>query len=177
MSTWMRQGFVRSIQTSTIDLNNVTSNTATITVVNLTNTILIPKGQTHNLAGSNSDTSMAHLVLTNSTTVTASRFTGEATAYPVGFTAIEFFPGILRSVQAAVIELNGGTSQTATILSVNTTKAWVIHLGSKYNNAASSNAQNRDSLLTLTNATTVTASIAANPAASHLTSFMVAEFM
>lgn len=167
---------IKSIQVGSIDLNNVTSNTATITSVNTASAILLRRGDTHALVGNNNDTNTYTLVLTNATTVTASRFTGEASAFPCGFTVIEFVPGLIKSVQAGTIQLNGGTSATATISSVNTAKSWVIDLGFKYNNAAPQNASLFDRLLVLTNATTVTASIVTNPAASHISSFMVVEF-
>ena len=175
VSTWMRQGVIRSIQTGSIDLNNVTSNTAPINVVNLANTVLISLGSRHNLGSSVSQTCTYHLQLTNSTTVTATRFTSDANTFAVGYAVVEFLPGIIRSVQSGTIELNGSTSNTFPITAVNTAKAFVIHLGTRYNTVAAANVNQRDSILTLTNATTVTASCFVDPGFSHLTSFMVVE--
>jgi hypothetical protein len=67
----------------------------------------------------------------------------------------------IKSIQRGIIGIpNGSTSATATITSVNTSKTELRYLGYNY---ASTNIQ---SALTLTNSTTVTASLPSNAAAT-----------
>ena len=62
--------------------------------------------------------------------------------------------GIIKSIQRGTIAISGSnTSNTATISSVNMAKAVLIKLGSK---SESNEARHADTLLTLTDATTIT---------------------
>lgn len=166
---------VKSLQTGSIDLNGVTSNTATISAVVLANTMLIPCGDTHATTSTTSTEIMAYLQLTNTTTVTATRFTTEATAFVMQFIVVEFNTGVLNSVQRGITNVNGGTSTAVTITSVNTAKTFVSHLGRALN-ASGGSPQTRDTKLVLTNATTLTVSVASNPGVELDTSWEVVEF-
>lgn len=167
---------LKSLQTGTIDLNNVTSATATITAVVLANSILTLRGNTHNAALTNADVTLYRVELTNTTTVTVTRAAAEATAMPCGYTVSEMVTGVLKSSQSGTIQMNGGVTATATITAVVTAKSTVNHLGMSYNIAGSNDGRD-DTLLTLTNTTTVTSDAKINPGASNLVSFQVPEYL
>lgn len=65
-------GVLKSVQRGTITLNNVTSNTATISAVNLSTAMLSMQGFTYNTGGNNDSQYYPRLDLTNATTITAS---------------------------------------------------------------------------------------------------------
>lgn len=149
---------IQSIQQVEITIPALSSgSTATISSVTTANTILIYNGLR------STDTSMVprqdlfNIVLTNSTTVTAScSIANPDTDRIVCATVIEFKSGIITSNQSGFISLNAVTTNTATISSVTTSRAAVIWQG----NITSSIAQQWDRIsakLNLTNSTTVTA--------------------
>jgi hypothetical protein len=151
-----RNQLIKSIQTGTIDLNSVTSNTATITSVVTANSVIVFGGWTIN-ASSLSPSLFARVELTNATTVTAYCKVGSAgVVYPVAYTVIEYFPGRLVSSQRGTITLNGVASNTATITAVTIGKAWVSILGFTYNSGGNNDVSYYPKVV-LTNATTVTA--------------------
>jgi hypothetical protein len=65
--------------------------------------------------------------------------------------------GGIKSIQRGTISFSG-TSQTATVSSVNTSKSTLRRLGQTNNGGASATQANDESNLVLTNATTITAS-------------------
>lgn len=169
---WNQRSLVKSIQTGTVSLAAVTSNTATITAVVTGNCLVAFGGSSINTGGS-SDT-FTYISLTNSTTVTAVRSGGSGTV-TAAFTIIEFVPGVIKSNQAGTIALATVASNTATITAVNTSKATVINLGNMTDDSVSGNGQRWTVRLTLTNATTVTATHGS--ANDNLTaSYQVVEF-
>lgn len=169
-----RSSVIKSIQSGTIDLAGVTSATATVTAVVLANAVLLYNGRSNNNAAATSAAGYPRLTLTNTTTVTATRNTAQAGAMPVAWVLIEYYPNILKSCQYGTVSLGAGTSATATITSVDTTKAHVINLGWSSSSVAVMDATFEVKQV-LTNATTVTAtSNTANNATT--TSFVVVEF-
>lgn len=112
-------GIIQSIQQGTVAIGNgATSNTATITSVTQGNAFVMFQGQTFGAA--TDDTNLArcfgNVVLTNATTVTASRTTASTTTLTVGFVVVEFVAGILQSNSQAVSAAM--SSANATITSV-----------------------------------------------------------
>ena len=84
-------GVIKSRQTGTISLTSVASATATITGVNITKTALFWLGYSTNRASlNNADLWHPDLVLTNTTTITASVGSGTDTTV-VPYQAVEFF--------------------------------------------------------------------------------------
>ena len=166
-----RASAIKSIQPVSITIaTGATSNTATITSVVTTNTVLIFGGFSTSWVGAPDNyfpnRFKARLELTNATTVTAYRNTSDGSfTVTVTGTAIEFYPGNITSVQRGTITMNGGegASKTATITSVNTAKAVVVFLGQTTPSNNAGNPANNISAdlhcarLDLTNATTVTA--------------------
>lgn len=148
---WGASSLIASVQTGTITLNASASGTATITSVNTANSVIVAGGFSVNNATANTSFS-AYLTLTNATTVTATTV-GTGNDRVVAFTVIEFIPGVIRSVQSAIMTLSGVASASVTITSVNTAKSYVAYLGMNTNVAEDQTLPR----VVLANATTVTA--------------------
>lgn len=152
----MPHSLIKSVQRGTITISGTTSNTATITAVSLNNSIityLYHSTSSTAAAGREAD---ARVELTDNVTVTAVKgfATGDLVA---SYEVIEFWPGIIRSVQRGTVTVaNGATSNTATITSVNTIKSFIMWLGRSTTSTSSSGSVNW-LRLDLTDATTVTA--------------------
>ena len=152
-----RASIIKSIQTGTLTLSSVqTTNTATITAVVVNNSVMQLSWTTQ---ATNSSAAAVSLVLTNSTTLTATRTAHQSSTLDIQYTVIEFYGSVLRqAVQSFSISLGSGTStNTATITSVTTTKAAILPTGYTQDTAAAFRPDYTFAYLTLTNATTVTA--------------------
>ncbi len=153
LARWTQAGFVKTIQRGTIIIasGNV-SNTGTITSVDVNNARSKYLG--NNDAGADSQPSLlARVALTNGTTVTAFVNTAPTNNLTVAFEIVEYFPGVIKSVQRGSITITGGTgTNTATITTVNTLKSELTYLGTTIGSTGADVAW-----LALTNATTVTA--------------------
>lgn len=131
-----------------------TAQTVTITSVNTSNSFIAFGG-----VNSNSNTYAAAYntaALTNSTTVTYNRNTGSGINFSIYCTVIEFVSGVLNSAQRGTIALSAQTSNTATITSVNTSKAFGNYLGWL---TSGSNPDACWGKISLTNGTTVTGTV------------------
>jgi hypothetical protein len=163
---------VKRIQQGTIAIAGATTtNTATISAVSLANTILLWAGTstTDNTTITVDDGTFAHLTLTNATTVTATRGDAAFTT-TIGYIVLEFFPGVIKSVQYGTMAGNGAT---ATITTVNTLKSYVSCLGEYGPTADAAGLAAGFGTLTLTNATTVTSG---GGTASSVIRFIVVEW-
>jgi len=160
---WGASSLIKSIQQGTIAIGHgSTSNTATITSVDLANSFVVWGGWNYSNTSNTSDNFMANVVLTNATTVTAARV-GSTFTVTVSYTVVEFVPGVTRSIQRGTITLGGGqASLTATITEVNTAKTF-LSCGSN-NDSSGANGDSAFGKLALTNGTTITASRAASTA-------------
>lgn len=151
----------KSIQPISITVAGAASNTQTVTSVTPANSILLDAGRTSSDAsGFVNGGGLAWLTLTNATTVTATRGVNNADTAVIKGVLLEFLPGMLKSsTQCGTIAYAGGSS-TATITSVDTTKAILVStgFGNNYNTPSSAGDSNVFPVLTLTNATTVTSS-------------------
>ena len=156
---WRRTSFIKSIQRGTIALTNIGggehSVTATITAVDVNNSRLIYLGNITSGPAANQERGV-YLRLTNATTVTATVGSGSS-LQTVSYEVIEYYPGVIKSVQRGTIALNAVASNTATITSVNTSKSQMDFLGQD-NTVGDDNRQTM-ARLALTNATTVTATL------------------
>jgi hypothetical protein len=81
-------GVVRSNQSGTIAMTSVSTNTATITQVNMNKSLLINLGY---VVAGNDDNLWSYVGWTNGTTVRADRYATAATLTTVGFQVVEFF--------------------------------------------------------------------------------------
>lgn len=150
-------GYINSIQQVSITLGSAqSSNTATISAVGA-NAFIVWQGFTTDEAANNLYLDeFATLVLTNSTTVTATRTTSTTGTGTFNCVVIDPTSSLVTGVQAGTIAIVSGTSNTATITSVDTSLSAVFFLGSS---TLSSTVPTSAAGVTLTNATTVTASI------------------
>jgi hypothetical protein len=167
------------LQTGTIDLNGVTSNTATVTSVVTGNSSLTTSFNTRLDAAGNEDNGDWTMTFTNATTITVARYAtgGFATAFPVRYWLTEYIANILKSTQNYSIDLSNVTSATATISAVTTAKTLLNFLGKRINVAAQKTNDVTNVLHTLTNTTTVTASRGASTADAMLTTGEAVEFL
>lgn len=154
---------IQSVQTGTITISAAaSSNTATITSVDTTKSILIYEGRQPTSTGSaNNNRSATRIALTNATTVTATRGNTND-AVTVAFTVIEFASGV-NSIQSGTIAIAGAaTSNTATISAVGA-NAFMLWLGGS-TAVTALQWTNCESSVELTNSTTVTARCQTNDA-------------
>ena len=179
VSLWGASSLIKSVQRGTCAVAaGATTGTSTITVVDTANCSVRFLGfiDPNNGDGTtNPDVHFTRITLTNSTTLTATRATSDATyGRTVRFEVIEFLPGLLRSVQRGIVTLPGNASSTTTITSVNTDKTVMGFLGFTTNfGSASNNLEGLD--VALTNATTVTGTVG-NGTATGIVSFEALEF-
>lgn len=176
VAQWGQRGVLNRIQAGTLTIaGNQSSGTATITAVDVSNTLLVPGGYSLNDAATTNDAVYVRLTLTNSTTLTATRGkAGGSGVATVPYTVLEFVPGALRSVQYGTVALGGSASATATITAVDTTNAAVIFLGQSSTNVSGVTGQGQGRVV-LTNATTVTGTVDAAINATTL-GFVVVEW-
>ena len=144
---------IRSVQYGSITVANTeTTQTATITAVDVTRASLVFLGCSNNAGGA--PNGQVHLALTNSTTVTATRGASSVST-TVAFCVIEYQPQVIRRVQRGTIAITAGnTTNTAAITSVNTAKSVLSWLGQSL---ATGDLTDGSARLTLTSATVVTA--------------------
>lgn len=169
VAQWTQAGIIESIQADTFSFGSAGgSGTKAITAVDTARTILLYLGNTYNVSGSILPGASARIALTNGTTVTGTSVVDAAGAtVAISFVAIQFVPGVIKSLQRGTLATATGT---ATIATVNTLKAWVNMLGFS---TTVDDDQTRPKLV-LTNATTVT--ITAGGSTGATASYEVVEF-
>lgn len=148
---------VKSVQYGNMNLNGVTSGTATITAVNTATSAVFYTGSGTSTS-STLDACNVLVQLTNSTTLTFTKFTA-ANSAQTGWGVIQFYPNILKSVNQVVssIALNA-TTGNATITAVNTANCLTLFNGQIITNAGSAfNTSIGMGYAYLSNSTTITA--------------------
>lgn len=151
---------IKSIQEFSITIAAVaTSNTATITSVGTTKSVVIWNGQTsNNTTALLQNNAYGYLTLTNATTVTATRNSGTTNSLTVYGVVIEFATDAVVNMQTGTIVLGSGvTSNTATITSVDVNNAFVVYGGVLSTTTGAESMRTVLSMIDLTDATTVTA--------------------
>ena len=132
VSLWGASSLIKSVQRGTLTLAaNTISNTATITSVDTTNSMLVFGQNNTNYSNLEWRYQMGRLALTNATTVTLSRTATGLVGDLIGCTyeVIEFLPGILKSIQRGTVTQSGALTVNATITEVNTSNATCTYLG------------------------------------------------
>lgn len=127
---WGASSLIHSLQKVTLTLVAANSGTVSINAVDMSRSILVFANYYTTYVGTNTSLN-PRVSLTNSTTITAfdeGAATGGVTT-TMKITVIEFAPGVIRSVQRGTTTLLGVTSNSTTITSVNTTKAFLNFLG------------------------------------------------
>lgn len=145
---------IKSIQYGTVVVTDGNSSgTATINSVDINNSIIMFLGKDQ--TDPDGDNGYRKIALTNATTVTATRI-GISSTGITGFVVLEFeSPGVASVCAGEVVLGVGVASATATINSVDINKALLVYLGETINYGDVGCYQM--AYLTLTNATTVTA--------------------
>lgn len=170
LARWTQPGFIKSVQRGTVTITTALTGTATITAVDVSNSVIRYLGNTTDQGTAASSGRSCRVALTNGTTVTAT--SGNAgNSYLVNFEVTEYFPGVIKSVQRSTIA-TAGTTATATITTVVMLKSEVSYLG--MSTAIDDNANSVQVTLVLTNATTVTATH--NAGGTNTTGFQVVEY-
>lgn len=156
---WTQRGIIKAIQRGIITLaNGELTQTATITSVVPGNTRLVYLGNNcTNAGGGGTGVSpcLVRIDLTNATTITATRIDSVDPAI-VSYEAIEYWPGVLRTVQRGTVVATAAASGTATLATTlqTITKATIDVLGWNANTALQ--ADIFLGYVDLTNTTTVT---------------------
>lgn len=152
-----RRALISAQQFSIVIATSNTTNTATINWVDTAHAFIIIGGL--HTASSLGSTANATCVLTNATTVTATRASSDASnTLTVTGTVVWFAPSVVKSVQQGSISVgSAATSNTATINAVDTTRSVVLFLGNNPTDSSGYTPSTDWLRLTLTNATTVTA--------------------
>lgn len=174
----MPHTFVKQVQYGTVTIgNSVATGTATITSVDVNHSLLFFLGSSYDDTESSQARGACRVSLTNATTVTADQSAANTAAEvnSVNFCVIEFYPGVLRSVQRGTISLASDADVDATITAVNTAKAFVNYLGHS-SSAATHDNQNFYHKLTLSAATTVNATRGVASSNTAIVGYQVAEF-
>jgi hypothetical protein len=149
------------------------SNTATVSTVDTGVSFIIWGGS--RCANTNADDAMGRVTLTNSTTITATRTTSDATnSLTITGTLIES-SYLVASVQRGTISLSG-TSATATISSVDTARTAVSLLGASSGRAAALTQNSGHPIASLTDATTVRVEYTSTSSGTTVASYEAVEF-
>lgn len=171
VSQWLsvRGTTIRSVQRGTIAIAPASaSNTATITSVTVAHSRLRLLGYGISAASTN-DKLSARIVFTNATTITAVVNTATDVTVTVSFEVVEYWPGVVRSIQRGTVAGN----TTATIGAVRTETSEVDWLGGSGSDANTN--ITTVGRVTLTNATTVTGTSAGG--ANDTIGFQVVEWV
>lgn len=175
-----RNHVVKIIQRGTIALAaGVATNTATIVAVNMNNAVVHSAGNTGDSGSASYGTDTIDLQLTNATTVTATNGQLVTTdTITVPYQVIEYFPGVLKSLQRGTITLTSGqASNTATITQVDTTRAVIVWSGCRETSTNGYGTPQKVWVdLVLTNSTTVTLARFASGTFTFTVPYQVAEF-
>lgn len=171
VSLWGASSLIESIQYGTVSLNN-TSDTATITAVDVTRSVVFDLRQSNNWSGGTAPAYTSNtLTLTNSTTVTAARNATGGIAVVAAFVVVQFRPGVFRSVQYGLVSGNG--SPTQTITEVNTAKSVLMMLGLQGDSGGRDDAFYARGVLT--NGTTLTFTRGASAGSGNIIGWTVME--
>lgn len=168
--------FVTSIQQGTISVGaSDTSNTATISSVSTSNSLIFNLGSVNASSSGLGEYFYFGVELTNATTVTAERAIGTFGAdATVGYVVVEFASGVLDSVQhKSYTTTSSSASYSDTITSVVTGQTMLIYNGCF---SADSNEQEILHRAELSSSTGVTFTRAATGATSRTFKYVVAEF-
>lgn len=157
---WNASSLIKSIQSGAASWSAAYTTTATISSVDVNNTYIACVGMTN--GGVDDQGMFARPTLTNSTTITFTSNNNGPNGKTYYWFAIEYMPGVVKSIQQGSMNFSSTGTPTATISSVRVGKAFLVwqcyQAPSPLSGVAS---YNYIPGLTLTNATTVTGQIGA----------------
>lgn len=156
---------------------SATSNTATISSVDTSRTLIVWGGLSSNATTADPSVTSARVTLTNSTTVTAVRNTSDATdTVTVSGTAVQFNSCAVASVQYGTVSIAAASATgTAAISSITTTNSAVQFLGIT-SDGTSVDYGRTGARLNITSATQVTATRSTTTTANIVVGFAVVSF-
>lgn len=169
VSLWGASSLIKSIQYGTVSFLAANSPTATITAVDVANSVVYRLGASSDGVTVNPQyaAQFSTVILTNATTVTGNLSVGSYGANNVeSFCVVEYRPGVVRSIQTGTVAVTGTgipnvTTGTATVTQVDAAKAQLFFGGFISNYPGSGTGfLDQDSAgarITLTNGTTITA--------------------
>ena len=154
--------FIKSIQygTVTITPTSVLTGTATISAVDTDNSYVIHNGEENSSQDGEWGDMFCYLVLTNGTTITATRNQGDNYSFTCDFCVVEYEDDVVKSKQSGVLLIPANSaSATVTVSAVTKAKAMLVKTGQTTSSAATDTDEADENLakITLTNNTTVTA--------------------
>jgi hypothetical protein len=157
VSHWLKPTGVKSVQKFTIDTSVILTATLT-TAVDTGNSYVVFLGSVSSQnTAVNRD--LGRLVLTNSTTVTATISSAQSV---ISGMVIECWPGLIKSLQVSTITISTAvTTGTATINAVTVAKTLLLWMGTSGNIGDATTHDQATSDMSLTNATTVTMTLGA----------------
>jgi hypothetical protein len=173
VSHWLKPTGVKSVQSFSIDTSATTTATLT-TAVDTGNSYVQWTGSTSTVAGT-VNRALGRVVLTNSTTVTATTGGVDNTIVIFGI-VVEYWPQMIKSLQTSTITIGGGLTTTKAINAVTLAKTILILNG--YSSDVGDATQHGQATysVSLTNSTTVTATVGVIVASTIVVSFTVVEF-
>ncbi len=152
---------IENIQQVTITLSSTqTSNTTTITSVDVGNTMLVYNGEQHSGTGGHQpNTHHARFELTNATTLTAYRETGtDVGTHTIYVTVVEFVPHAITKVRRGTITVPATSDyEEVTIQPVSPQLSVISYLGNTATETTGADNGNTRAVLLLNNSTTVSA--------------------
>jgi len=134
IAQWGAASFVRSVQRGTINITSAASATATISAVNTDNSVI--RYLSFSNGGISQNDVYPTLQLTNSTTVTATRYNTSANSTQVVYEVTEYMPGVIKSVQRGTVTLTATPTNTTITAVGDMAKTSVDWLGWRFNNTS-----------------------------------------
>lgn len=128
LNGFQRLGLIKSVQRGVIAIGaGGTTGTATINTVNPSHTLIYALSAGRTTGNDSPDHAHSHIALTNTTTITATRGASGGNSAETSWEAVEFHPGVLRSVQRGT--MFASTTDTVTITGVDPLKSQCSLLG------------------------------------------------
>lgn len=155
LARWTQPGIVKSVQRGTFTLASTSAGTATITSVDTANAEVVYLNLTQSQANANLAVAAGRVTLTNATTVTANMGANAGNAV-FSYEVMEYFPGVLKSLQRGTVAVGTGASATATVTTITTLKARTTPVGWSMTTALGPTADQWALKSVLTNTTTIT---------------------
>jgi len=131
VGSWLQSSPIKSIQRGVITIAaGATSNTATLSPAVVTgNCRIVWLGTLAASDANGPSVNACRVELTSTTVVTAYVNSTGAAGRDVGFEVIEYWPGVIRTVQRSTLATAGATSGTAAITAVTLAKSTLDNLG------------------------------------------------
>lgn len=165
-----------AVQNFSVALTSVSSNTATISSVTTTQTVLTYGGYTDTNSSTGLQTNSPRVELTNATTITANKSSTAGSTSTFYGSVLEFSASLIKSMQRGTIVISGSATNTATVSSVSVTKTIIGYLGQEAASGTGGNVQEIIAYDIQTSGTIVTAGVNTTPGGNVTVSYEVAEF-